>query len=127
MSARQTTAYSNTPGKEERIECKEDAFSTGDIDLDTKGVVITSMKEEREAHGVHAEHIGTADIEMSLEGKLVEESGFTPTTITAKGGAAQGVYANVGWPPSRLSARTFTMWWEIRACRKTPCCAPWRN
>ena len=89
--AQQTAVCSNTPAEGERIECKEDAASTADIDLDTEGPVIKIMGVD--TPGIHAEHKGEGDIKMNLLSRSDPVAGFISTTITRKG-SSQGVYAN---------------------------------
>ena len=90
--AQQAAVCTNTPEAGERIECKEDAASTADIDLDTAGATVETT--DRGTPGIHAEHKGTGDIHMSLNTRSDPQAGFIATASTTKGSESQGVYAN---------------------------------
>ena len=77
----------NNPGTGERIECKEPADSTADIDINLQsGVNIETSAEG--ADGILGEHRGAGDIRINVRG--VPDA----ATITTSGHSADGIYGN---------------------------------
>ena len=94
----QTPVCSNAPAADERIECAEGANSTNDIDIDAQGVDIDTMFDgmgfdTEGLHGIHAEHAGTADIDIIVTLKL-DDLDVTLSTVHTDGNEDHGVWAH---------------------------------
>ena len=77
----------NNPGTGERIECKEPATSTDDIDINLQsGVNIETSAAD--ADGILGDHRGTGDITINVTGVSGAD------TITTGGDSADGIYGN---------------------------------
>ena len=74
----QTPECSNTPASGERIECKEDADSTEDIDIDTSNLTINTTMDDHD--GIKVIHSGSGDIDVNSQSDT-----FTTTGLDASG------------------------------------------
>ena len=79
----QTAVCSNTPTADEKVECKEDATSSTDIDILLQGVDIDVTG--RFLFGVHAEHLGNGNIDIDITHSLDESEQVILSTIDTTG------------------------------------------
>ena len=81
----QTAVCSDTPAVGERVECKEDAASSNDIDIQLEGVDI-DVTVGNTIYGVHAEHLGSGDIDIDVTNSLDESQQIIPSMFDTSGG-----------------------------------------
>ena len=84
VASAQTPVCSNTPGPGERIECKNDATSTDDIEINTENVNIETTTN---APAIYAEHFGDGTNTITVKGStLTATVDFTEAILNAQYG-----------------------------------------
>ena len=79
---------SNTPATGERIECKEDATSTEDIDIDTSNLTINTTMDDHD--GIELLHRGSGDIDVNSQSDSITTTGTTASGIVVYHQGATG-------------------------------------
>ena len=86
--AQTTPVCSNTPGSGERIECKKDATSTDDIEIQTENVIIRIITSNADA--IYAEHLGNGTNTIRVRGSTLT------ALVDYAGGITNAQYGTVG-------------------------------
>ena len=81
-NAQADAVCSDTPAAGDRIECTEDATSTGNIVLTPSNLTITTTVAGE--HGVYALHEGSGEIDIDLTGVTIDTGGVTAHGIQAE-------------------------------------------